>query len=153
MYPLCMTVIWFIQICQWIGEGFKICEPSNETNWGLKITGSWDIAPCNLAEVCRLSRDAFCLHHQGSDGLMSVIMDVSSMYETSVKFYPEDTQLHTRHRENQKSRQIEECALDTEGGGGDVGTSWTKARKLAGWQGVPCLDLGLGNIHLDSYSS
>jgi hypothetical protein len=33
----------------------------------LKMTNSWDIAPCSLL-VDRCFRGAYCLHHQGDDG-------------------------------------------------------------------------------------
>jgi hypothetical protein len=31
----------------------------------MKIRDVWDVAPCNLVEVYRRFRDAYCLQHQG----------------------------------------------------------------------------------------
>jgi hypothetical protein len=64
----------------------------------------WVIAPCRLVEVYQRLRGAFCLHHQG---------EAASSYKTSINFYqttrsnnPEDSHLHTRHRENLKSHWL-----------------------------------------------
>jgi hypothetical protein len=37
----------------------------------VKMTAFWDVAPCSLVEVYRLSRGTSCLHHQGYDLLIA----------------------------------------------------------------------------------
>jgi hypothetical protein len=65
----------------------------------------WDVLPCKII-VDRRFRGTFCLHNQGS----SLIMEAARTSETSVDNYftrqyiPEDnSELHTRRRENLKS--------------------------------------------------
>jgi hypothetical protein len=35
----------------------------------MKMTVFWDVALCSLIEIYRLSRGAYCLHHQGDESL------------------------------------------------------------------------------------
>jgi hypothetical protein len=79
----------------------------------LKMAVFWVVAPCRLVEVYRRFRDASCLYHQGDDrpaSIIALMMEAASTSETSVNFYqttrrynPEDSHLHTRRRENLKS--------------------------------------------------
>jgi hypothetical protein len=66
----------------------------------------WSNAPCNIAEIDKRFRGAYCLHHQGA-----VMMEVENISETPVKVYqksrhinPESIQLHTCCCENLKSQ-------------------------------------------------
>jgi hypothetical protein len=68
----------------------------------------WDVEPCNLVEIDRRLRGAYCLNH-------SLIMEAVSTSETSVNFYqiserniPENSHLHNRRRENLKSHSSNE---------------------------------------------
>jgi hypothetical protein len=86
----------------------------------MKLTVFWDVVPYSLVEAYRRFRGACCLHHQDSEGIISLMMEAASTSETLVNFYqitrrniPEDS-LHTRRRENLKSHQIEECSSDGE---------------------------------------
>jgi hypothetical protein len=36
----------------------------------MKMAVFWDTAPCSLVEVDRRSRNAYCLHHKGDEGLI-----------------------------------------------------------------------------------
>jgi hypothetical protein len=64
------------------------------------MTVFWDIAPCCLVEVYRRFRGAYCLHHQGDESLITLMLEAVSTFETSVNFYqtsrrniPEDSHL------------------------------------------------------------
>jgi hypothetical protein len=66
----------------------------------------WVVAPCSVVELYQRFRGPCCLHHQG-DALM---MEAARTSETSVNFYqttrrynPKDSHLHTHRRENLKS--------------------------------------------------
>jgi hypothetical protein len=37
----------------------------------MNITELWDIVTCSVVEVDRVCKDAYCLHHQGSDAVFS----------------------------------------------------------------------------------
>jgi hypothetical protein len=63
----------------------------------LKMTVVWDVAPYILEDIGRRFRGAYCLHHQGTSET-SV-----SIYETTRRNIPEDSDLHTRCCENLKS--------------------------------------------------
>jgi hypothetical protein len=70
----------------------------------------WDVAPCNLVEIDRHFKVAYCLKHQRYHPLM---MDAVSSSETSVRIYqitrrniPEDSHLHTRRPVNLKSHHV-----------------------------------------------
>jgi hypothetical protein len=74
-----------------------------------------NVAPCSLVEVYRRFRGACCLHHQGDESLVALMMEAASTSETSVNFYqttrcntPEDSHLHTRSHEKLKSHQLQE---------------------------------------------
>jgi hypothetical protein len=78
----------------------------------LKMTVFRIVAPCSLVEVHRRFRSACCLYHQGDDA--------ANTFETSVNFYqatrrnnPEDSNLHTRRRENLKSHMEEMVLLSS----------------------------------------
>jgi hypothetical protein len=63
----------------------------------MKITVFWDVAPCSLVEVDRRFRGAYFLHHQR-------IPETSvRFHETTRRSIPEDSHIHTGHRENLKS--------------------------------------------------
>jgi hypothetical protein len=72
-----------------------------KNNIMLKMTVFWDVAPCSLVETDRRFRGVYRLHHQGDKHLWKVgpfLLDWSNI--------PEDSHLHTRHRENLKSHNI-----------------------------------------------
>jgi hypothetical protein len=55
------------------------------------MTVFWDVAPCNVVQIDRRFRDAYCL-------LIALMMEAVSTSETSVSFYqttpiPEDSHL------------------------------------------------------------
>jgi microsomal dipeptidase-like Zn-dependent dipeptidase len=67
--------------------------------------------PCSLVEIDRRFRDDYCLHHQGDcprlGQWIAPIMKAVNTSKTSVNFYQttrhiisENSQLHTRRREN-----------------------------------------------------
>jgi hypothetical protein len=67
----------------------------------------WDVLPCKII-VDQLFRGAYCLHHQGS-----LVVEAVCTSETSVdnyftrKYISEDnSELHTRRRENFKSHIV-----------------------------------------------
>jgi hypothetical protein len=69
------------------------------------MTVLWDVPPCSLVQIDRRFRDA-------SSNIITLMMEAASTSETSVNFYrttrrniPEDSNLHTRCRENLKSHQ------------------------------------------------
>jgi hypothetical protein len=71
------------------------------------MTVFWDGAPCGLVEVYRRFRGACCSIIRATDYPDD---EAASTSETSVNFYqttrryiPEDSHLHTRRRENLKS--------------------------------------------------
>jgi hypothetical protein len=70
-----------------------------------KVAVFWLVAPLGLVEVYRRFRGTSCLHHQGA-----LMMEAESTSETSANFFqttrrynPEDSHLHTRRGENLKS--------------------------------------------------
>jgi hypothetical protein len=67
----------------------------------MKMAVFWHIAPCCLV-VYRRYRGACCLHHQGEEFIIALMMEAASTSETSVNFYqtvrhniPEDSHLHS----------------------------------------------------------
>jgi hypothetical protein len=46
----------------------------------------WDVAPCSLVEVYQRFRGPCCLHHQGHESLIALIMEAASTSETLVNF-------------------------------------------------------------------
>jgi hypothetical protein len=68
----------------------------------------WDIAPCSFVWGDRRFRGAYCLHHQG-DELFLTLMEAVRTSETSVysestlRYIPEGSNLHTRCHKNLKS--------------------------------------------------
>jgi hypothetical protein len=70
----------------------------------MKVAVFCFIAPCSLVEFCRRFRGTCCFHH------ISLMMEAASTSEKSVYFYqttrrynPEDSHIHTRHLENLES--------------------------------------------------
>jgi hypothetical protein len=62
----------------------------------------WDVAPYSLVEVYRRFRGACCFHQQtGSTSKTSV-----NFYQTTRRNIPEDSDFHTRCRENLKSHTV-----------------------------------------------
>jgi hypothetical protein len=66
------------------------------------MAGFWDVVPCSLVDINQHFIGAYCLHH-----------DVISSSETSVNTYqttwhntPQDSHIHTHHRENLKSHKV-----------------------------------------------
>jgi hypothetical protein len=58
-----------------------------------KKTVFWVVAPCSLVEIHQSFRGARCLHHHGDESLIA-----------TRRKNPEDSHLHTRSRQNLKSR-------------------------------------------------
>jgi hypothetical protein len=77
----------------------------------------WIVAPCSLVEIYLRFRGTCCTLHQGCENVrglfIALIMEAASTSETSINFYqttrrynPEDSRLHTLRRENLKSYLI-----------------------------------------------
>jgi hypothetical protein len=70
----------------------------------------WVVAPCSLVEIYQRFRGPCCLHYQGDESLIALMMEAAKSSETLVNFYqttrrynPEDSDLRTNRRENLKS--------------------------------------------------
>jgi hypothetical protein len=81
-----------------------------------KIAVFWVVAPCNLVEVYGRLRGFCCLHKQGDEWQE----EAERTSETSVNFYQtarrnnsEDSDLHTRRRENLKSYVMKMFCCET----------------------------------------
>jgi hypothetical protein len=63
----------------------------HHTTWNavttLKMTVFWDISPCSLVEVHQHFRGAYCLHHDNTVLLDTLMMETVCLSETSVSFY------------------------------------------------------------------
>jgi hypothetical protein len=68
-----------------------------------KMAVLWAVAPCSLVEVYQRFRGPCCLYHQG-DGTSEMLV---SFYQTTRRYSPEDSRLHTRRRENLKPHSEE----------------------------------------------
>jgi hypothetical protein len=51
-----------------------------------ETTVFWVVTSCRLVEFYRRFRGS-CLHHQGDDAVIAMIMEISSTFETSVNFH------------------------------------------------------------------
>jgi hypothetical protein len=54
----------------------KYCEISGYHGGELKMTAFWDIAPCNVVEIDRHFRGAYCLHHHPDHGGSTYLWNV-----------------------------------------------------------------------------
>jgi hypothetical protein len=70
----------------------------------LKVTVFWDVAPFNIVEIDRCFRGAYRLHHQGDEETVSTSETSVNFYEKTRRNNLEDSNIHTRCRENLKSR-------------------------------------------------
>jgi hypothetical protein len=50
---------------------FKCSPTKGEGKRQLKIRDFWNVAQCSLVGVGRRFRGAYCLHHQGDDGIFN----------------------------------------------------------------------------------
>jgi hypothetical protein len=62
----------------------------------------WVVAPYILVEVYQCFRGPCCLHHLMMEAIRTSETLVNC-YQTTLRYNPEDSHLHTRHRENFKS--------------------------------------------------
>jgi hypothetical protein len=83
----------------------EMCPDNFETDV-IKFRVFWDILPCSHLDVYRRFRGACFLHLPGDE----LQMEAARTSETSVdiefrtqQYIPEDSELHTRRRENLKS--------------------------------------------------
>jgi hypothetical protein len=53
----------------------------------MKMTVFWDVRLCCLVEAYRRFRGTCCLHHQGDESLITLMMEAASTTETSINFY------------------------------------------------------------------
>jgi hypothetical protein len=81
-------------------------------SYTLKLRIFWDVLPCSQLNVDRHFRGVCCLHHQGA-----LIMEAARTSETLVdiqlrtwQYIPEDSEHHTRRRENFKSHNLIPCS-------------------------------------------
>jgi hypothetical protein len=84
--------------------------PCFESLAQLKISVFREVALWGQVDVDRRSGSAYCLHHQGDEWLIALMMEAVRTCETSGninfttrRYFPEDSNLHTRCRENLKS--------------------------------------------------
>jgi hypothetical protein len=75
----------------------------------MKMAVIWVVVPCSLLEVCQHLKGMCCLHHQGNESLIALMMEAAHTCESSVNCYqttqcynPEDSHLHFRCHENLK---------------------------------------------------
>jgi hypothetical protein len=61
----------------------------------------WDVLPCSQVDVGRRFRGAVCLQYLMMEAVRSDETSVN-IYLTTWQYIPEDSKLHTRHRENLK---------------------------------------------------
>jgi hypothetical protein len=71
-----------------------------ERSSGLKFRVFWDIMPCSQIDVDRRLRCACCLHHQGDTEAARTSETSVDIDLTTWQYIPEDSELHTRRREN-----------------------------------------------------
>jgi hypothetical protein len=69
----------------------------------------WVVATCSLVEVYQRFRGPCCLHQEGNDAIIALMMEAARTSETLVNFYqttrrynPEDSYLRTDRHENLK---------------------------------------------------
>jgi hypothetical protein len=56
------------------------------TGSNMKMAVFWDIAPCSLVEVDRRFKGRYCLHQQGDESFIALMMETVRTSETSVYF-------------------------------------------------------------------
>jgi hypothetical protein len=61
----CATCFRFLRHASFCNENCNLVGPLRK--YLLKFGVLWDVAPCNVIEVDRRLRDAYCLHHQSDD--------------------------------------------------------------------------------------
>jgi hypothetical protein len=88
---------WIVEICNW--GGIAVLNVTNKRTAvqiyrvliavNVKTTAFWDTASCNLEEVHRHFRGAYCLHHQGDQVsiIIALMMEAVSTSEMLVNFY------------------------------------------------------------------
>jgi hypothetical protein len=66
-----------------------------------KMAVVWVVAPCSLVEFYQRFRGPSCLHYQGNDLLIALMMEAARTSETLLNFYqttrshnPKDSHLH-----------------------------------------------------------
>jgi hypothetical protein len=70
----------------------------------MKMAVFWVVALCSLIEVYQRFRGTFCLHYQGDECLRQQLPEtLVNFYQTTRRYNPENSHLHTRRRENLKS--------------------------------------------------
>jgi hypothetical protein len=52
-----------------------------------KMAVFWVVVPCSLVEVYQCFRGPCCLHHQGDESLIALMMEAARTSETLVNFY------------------------------------------------------------------
>jgi hypothetical protein len=60
----------------------------------MKMAVFWDVATCNLVEIDRRFRDAYCLHYQGAGIAVSTSETCMYFYQTTGRNIPEDSYIH-----------------------------------------------------------
>jgi hypothetical protein len=66
----------------------------------------WVVVPCRLVEVYQRFRGTCCLHYQGDETSARTSETLVNFYQTTRRYNPEDSHLHTHSRENLESYLI-----------------------------------------------
>jgi hypothetical protein len=52
----------------------------------MKMAAFWVVVLCSLVEIYRHFRGAFCFHHEGDQGEITLMMEAAATSEMSVNF-------------------------------------------------------------------
>jgi hypothetical protein len=92
-------------LCKSAGQEIPNFYRPTQNFFTVKKAVFWVVAPCSLVEVCHSKVLSASIIR-----IIALMMEAASISETLVNFYkttrrniPEDSQLHTRRRENLKS--------------------------------------------------
>jgi hypothetical protein len=78
----------------------------------MKMAVFWDVAPCSLVEVYRRFRGPCSIIRALMMEAATTSETLENFYQTTHRYNPEDSHLHTRRRENLKSytkRNVTDC--------------------------------------------
>jgi hypothetical protein len=94
-----------VELTLYLKPKFRLLPICNNGEYILKVRLFWDMAPCSHIEVDQRFRGVYCLASSGQL-IITLMIEAVHTSETSVNFnvtrqryIPEDSKLHTRHRE------------------------------------------------------